>query len=237
MKREIEDVVKWMRETVENAGAKGLILGLSGGIDSAVVGALAKLAFPDTTLGLILPCESDENDEADARLVAEAIDLKIEKVDLTQTYRQLISSSFNSENRMARSNIKPRLRMTTLYYYAQDLGYLVLGSSNASEFYIGYYTKYGDSGSDLIPLAEFLKDEVYELARQLGIPSKIIDKEPSAGLWEEQTDEKEMGFSYATLNAHIRGEKAAGEVGEKIDRMHKNSEHKRKFASIYKRKK
>lgn len=237
MKREIEDIVKWMRETVENAGAKGLILGLSGGIDSAVVGALAKRAFPDTTLGLILPCESDENDEADARLVAEAIDLKIEKVDLTQTYRQLISSSFNSENRMARSNIKPRLRMTTLYYYAQDLGYLVLGSSNASEFYIGYYTKYGDSGSDLIPLAEFLKNEVYELARELGIPSKIIDKEPSAGLWEEQTDEKEMGFSYATLNAHIRGEKADGEIGEKIDIMHKNSEHKRKFALIYKRKK
>lgn len=237
MKREIEDIVKWMRETVENAGAKGLILGLSGGIDSAVVGALAKRAFPDTTLGLILPCESSENDEADARLVAEAIDLKIEKVDLTQTYRQLISSSFNSENRMARSNIKPRLRMTTLYYYAQDLGYLVLGSSNASEFYIGYYTKYGDSGSDLIPLAEFLKDEVYELARELGIPSKIIDKQPSAGLWEEQTDEKEMGFSYATLNAHIRGEKADGEAGEKIDRMHRNSEHKRKFALIYKRKK
>ena len=194
MKREIEDIVKWMRETVENAGAKGLILGLSGGIDSAVVGALAKRAFPDTTLGLILPCESDENDEADARLVAEAIDLKIEKVDLTQTYRQLISSSFNSENRMARSNIKPRLRMTTLYYYAQDLGYLVLGSSNASEFYIGYYTKYGDSGSDLIPLAEFLKMKFMSWQRELRIPSKIIDKEPSAGLWEEQTDEKRNGI-------------------------------------------
>lgn len=236
MKREIEDIVQWMRETVENAGAKGLILGLSGGIDSAVVGALAKRAFPESTLGLILPCESNEQDEQDARLVAEAIDLKVEKVDLTNTFKQLMEDSFESENRMARSNIKPRLRMTTLYYYAQSLGYLVLGSSNASEFYIGYYTKYGDSGSDLIPLAEFLKDEVYELARELNIPEKIIDKQPTAGLWEAQTDEKEMGFTYAQLNAYIRGEEIDEEVVKKIERMHKNSEHKRKFASIYKRK-
>ncbi|WP_455256791.1 NAD(+) synthase [Peptoniphilus asaccharolyticus] len=236
MKREVENIVKWIRETVENAGAKGVILGLSGGIDSAVVGALARRAFPDTSLGLIMPCESNEEDEKDARLVSESIGLKIEKVDLTQTYRQLISSSFNSENRMARSNIKPRLRMTTLYYYAQDLGYLVLGCSNASEFYIGYYTKYGDSGSDIIPLAEYLKDEVYDLARELGVPNKIIDKQPTAGLWEAQTDEKEMGFSYAALNAYIRGEEVEEEIAKKIERMHNNSEHKRKFASIYHRK-
>lgn len=236
MKREVENIVKWIRETVENAGAKGVILGLSGGIDSAVVGAFARRAFPDTSLGLIMPCESNEEDEKDARLVSEAIGLKIEKVDLTQTYRQLISSSFNSENRMARSNIKPRLRMTTLYYYAQDLGYLVLGCSNASEFYIGYYTKYGDSGSDIIPLAEYLKDEVYDLARELGVPNKIIDKQPTAGLWEAQTDEKEMGFSYAALNAYIRGEEVEEEIAKKIERMHNNSEHKRKFASIYHRK-
>ncbi|MBL7575640.1 NAD+ synthase [Peptoniphilus asaccharolyticus DSM 20463] len=236
MKREVENIVKWIRETVENAGAKGVIIGLSGGIDSAVVGALARRAFPNTSLGLIMPCESNEEDEKDARLVSEAIGLKIEKVDLTQTYRQLISSSFNSENRMARSNIKPRLRMTTLYYYAQDLGYLVLGCSNASEFYIGYYTKYGDSGSDIIPLAEYLKDEVYDLARELGVPNKIIDKQPTAGLWEAQTDEKEMGFSYAALNAYIRGEEVEEEIAKKIERMHNNSEHKRKFASIYHRK-
>lgn len=236
MKREVENIVKWIRETVENAGAKGVIIGLSGGIDSAVVGALARRAFPNTSLGLIMPCESNEEDEKDARLVSEAIGLKIEKVDLTQTYRQLISSSFNSENRMARSNIKPRLRMTTLYYYAQDLGYLVLGCSNASEFYIGYYTKYGDSGSDIIPLAEYLKDEVYDLARELGVPNKIIDKQPTAGLWEAQTDEKEMGFSYAALNAYIRGEEVEEEIAKKIERMHNNSEHKRKFASVYHRK-
>lgn len=236
MKKEIEDIVRWIKETVDNAGAKGLVLGISGGIDSAVVAALAKLAFPNSTLGIIMPCESNEQDEEDARLLAEAIDLKIEKVDLTDTFRQLIKSSFDSENRMAKSNIKPRLRMTTLYYYGQDLGYLVLGCSNASEFHIGYYTKYGDSGSDLIPLAEFLKDEVYELAKELNIPNKIIDKQPTAGLWEAQTDEKEMGFTYAQLNAHIRGEKVEKSITEKIDRMHKNSEHKRKFATIYHRK-
>lgn len=236
MKKEIENIIEWMKETVNNAGAKGVVLGLSGGIDSAVVGALAKKAFPNNSLGIIMPCESNEQDEKDARLVAEAIGLKIEKVDLTDTYRQLIKDSFVSENKMAKSNIKPRLRMTTLYYYAQENNYLVLGCSNASELYIGYFTKYGDSGSDLIPLAEYLKDEVYELAKELQIPQEVITKQPTAGLWEAQTDEKEMGFTYKELNAHIRGQKVDEKIAEKIERMHKNSEHKRKFVTMYKRK-
>lgn len=236
MKKEIENIIEWMKETVNNAGAKGVVLGLSGGIDSAVVGALAKKAFPNNSLGIIMPCESNEQDEKDARLVAEAIGLKIEKVDLTDTYRQLIKDSFVSENKMAKSNIKPRLRMTTLYYYAQENNYLVLGCSNASELYIGYFTKYGDSGSDLIPLAEYLKDEVYELAKELQIPQEVITKQPTAGLWEAQTDEKEMGFTYKELNAHIREQKVDEKIAEKIERMHKNSEHKRKFVTMYKRK-
>ncbi|WP_036729289.1 NAD(+) synthase [Peptoniphilus mikwangii] len=233
MKREIEKLVLWLRENVEKAGAKGLIFGMSGGIDSAVIAAVSKLAFPDTSLGIIMPCESAYEDEEDARLIAEALDLKIQKVDLTDTYKTYLESSFFSSNRMARSNIKPRLRMLTLYYYAQDLGYLVCGSSNASEFYIGYYTKFGDSGVDLLPLVGFLKDEVFDLARELGIPEKIIDKKPSAGLWENQTDEDEMGFSYGELNAHIRGEKIDSEIADRIEKMHKNSEHKRAFAVKY----
>ncbi|MGO1580722.1 MAG: NAD(+) synthase [Peptoniphilaceae bacterium] len=235
MNKEIDHIVKWIRKQVEGAGAKGVILGLSGGIDSAVVAALAKKAFPETTLGLIMPCESSEEDEADARLVADSIKLNIKKVDLTNTFKTLLKDSFYSENIMARSNIKPRLRMTTLYYYGQDLGYLVAGCSNKSEFYTGYFTKYGDSGSDLIPLAEFLKDEVYELAKELGIPEKIINKNPTAGLFENQTDEKEMGFTYKELNSYIRGEKVDFNIEEKIKKMHSNSEHKRNYAPIYKR--
>lgn len=229
----MEKLIKWIKDYVTNAGAKGLVFGLSGGIDSAFIAALAKKAFPDDSLGIIMPIDSNPEDEQDARLVAEALDLKIEKVDLTNTFNTFVESSFNSENNMAVSNIKPRLRMTTLYYYAQDRNYLVCGSSNKSEFYIGYYTKFGDSGVDMLPLAAILKTDIFKMAKELGIPEKIINKKPSAGLWEGQTDEDEMGFSYDDLDAHIKGEKINKDVAEKIDRMHKNSNHKRAFPPIY----
>ncbi|WP_138159609.1 NAD(+) synthase [Peptoniphilus catoniae] len=235
MKEEIKDLVAWLQDKVKEAGAKGVVFGLSGGVDSSVVAAVSKLAFGEDALGIIMPCESNPKDEEDARLVAEAIDLNIEKVDLTNTFKYYLKDSFISDNLMAKSNIKPRLRMLTLYYYAQDRNYLVLGCSNASEFYLGYYTKYGDSGADLIPLAEFLKDEVYDLAKELNIPSAIIEKAPSAGLFEDQSDEKEMGFTYKDLNDYIRGKKIDDSIARKIEKMHKNSEHKRKFAPIYKR--
>lgn len=229
----MENLIKWIKDYVTKAGAKGLVFGLSGGIDSAVIAALAKEAFPDDSLGIIMPINSNPEDEQDARLVADALDLKIEKVDLTNTFNTFVESSFNSENNMAVSNIKPRLRMTTLYYYAQDRNYLVCGSSNKSEFYIGYYTKFGDSAVDMLPLAAILKTDIFKMAKELGIPEKIINKKPSAGLWDGQTDEDEMGFSYDDLDSHIKGEKINKDIAAKIERMHKNSNHKRAFPPIY----
>ncbi len=236
MEREINNIVNWFREKVAEAGARGVVFGLSGGIDSAVVAALCKKAFGEDALGIIMPIHSEKMDEEDARLVAQSIGLNIERVDMSQTFDEYLQASFVSDKLMARSNIKPRLRMMTLYYYAQDRNYLVAGCSNASEFYIGYFTKYGDSGADIIPLAEFLKDEVYNLARELNIPERIIDKAPTAGLFENQSDEREMGFTYRDLNAYIRGEKIDDAIAEKIKKMHERSEHKRHYASIYNRK-
>ena len=235
VKLEVEKLINWLKERVKEANAKGVVFGLSGGIDSSVVAALSVRAFGENALGIIMPCESNENDEKDARLVAESIGLKIEKVDLTNVYTEMINSSFVANNKMAIANIKPRLRMTTLYYYAQEHNYLVCGCSNASELYIGYYTKYGDSGSDIIPLAEYLKDEVFKLGEYLNIPNKILTKAPSAGLWEAQTDEKEMGFSYDDLNKHIRGEKVDDKITNRIEDMHRKSKHKREFAKMYNR--
>lgn len=230
-KKVTEDLVNWLREKAEDAGAKGFVFGLSGGIDSAVVAGLSKRVFPDNSLGLIMPCESIDEDREDAIKVSEALDLETKTVDLTNTYRELIKASFSSENRMARSNIKPRLRMTTIYYYAQDLGYLVLGPSNASEWYLGYSTKYGDSGADLMPIVNILKTDVFEIAKELGIPDEIINKKPSAGLWVGQTDEDEMGFTYDELDSYIRGEREPEkDKKEKIDRMHRLSHHKREMA-------
>lgn len=230
----VEDLVVWLREKVKAAGANGLIFGLSGGIDSAVMAGLAKKAFPDTSLGLIMPCHSDERDEKDAILVAENLDLRTLKVDLTKTFDVLLDScDLDIENKLAKSNIKPRLRMTTLYYYGQSLNYLVAGPTNKSEFVTGYYTKHGDSGVDMLPLVDFVKSEIYELAEELEIPENIISKIPSAGLWKDQSDEEEMGFTYESLEKYIKGEELEEDLKEKIDVMYMRSEHKRIYPPKY----
>ena len=235
MDKTIEDLVTWLREKVTEAKCDGVVFGLSGGVDSAVVAGLSKLAFPKTSLGLIMPCHSKDEDEIDARLLAQAIDLKVEKVDLTKVYYCLLEEASASENDLAKSNIKPRLRMTTLYYYAQRNNYLVLGPSNKSEIYVGYFTKHGDSGCDLFVLADFTKDEVYDLARSLDIPEKIINKKPSAGLVSGQSDEDDLGFSYQVLDSYIKGGKINSADKNKIDKMHRQSAHKRKMPESFKK--
>lgn len=226
-----DEIVTWLREYADRAGAKGFILGLSGGIDSAVVAALCKRAFPENTLGLILPCDSIEEDAKDAQKIAKALNLSTKTIDLSATYHTLLASSFDSKNQLAKSNIKPRLRMTTLYYYAQDRNYLVAGPSNGSEWYVGYSTKYGDSAADIFPIVNILKTEIFQLAKVLGLPQFLLEKKPSAGLWKGQSDEEEMGFTYEELDNYIRGiAQPEKEIKEKIDRMHRNSEHKRKMA-------
>lgn len=229
-----DDIVSWIRNTVKESGSKGLVFGLSGGIDSAVVAALVKKAFPDDALGIIMPCHSNPEDEEHARLVAEALDIETKKVDLTNVYDLFLSElDIKTQNVLALSNIKPRFRMITLYYYAQVKRYLVAGTSNKSEFTVGYFTKHGDSGVDILPIVDLLKEEVFELARHLNIPDIIINKTPTAGLWEDQTDEKEMGFSYKELDGYIKTGEADLDVKEKIDKMFKRSEHKRRFPLMY----
>lgn len=230
-----DDLVIWLRERAQEAHAKGFIFGLSGGIDSAVVAGLAKRVFPQNSLGLIMPCDSIDDDKNDALKIAKSLDLEVKVVDLTNTYNELLKASFTSENKLARSNIKPRLRMTTLYYYGQDLGYLVVGPSNGSEWYVGYSTKYGDSGADIYPIANILKTDIFKLAKALDLPDFIIEKKPSAGLWKGQSDESEMGFTYEVLDSYIRGEKIPEEeIKKKIDGMHDRSNHKRMPVPMFK---
>ncbi len=230
----IKKLVEWLQEKVNEANAKGVVFGLSGGIDSAVIAGLAKKAFPDNSLGIIMPCHSDPIDEEHAILVAEALKLETAKVDLSNSFDTLLDSiKVENKNKMAISNLKPRLRMTTLYYFAQNNNYLVIGSSNKSEFTVGYFTKHGDSGVDILPLASFVKYEIRELARALEIPSIIIEKPPTAGLWANQTDEKEMGFSYDVLDNYIKTGEGPKEIVEKIERMNDISEHKRVYPPIY----
>lgn len=230
----VDDLVKSLRIKVESAGAKGLIFGLSGGVDSAVMAALSKKAFPEDSLGVIMPCHSNTKDEEDGLLVAESLNLKTKKVDLTDTFDKLVESiDLDINNDLALANIKPRLRMTTLYSIGQSMDLLVAGPTNRSEFVTGYFTKHGDSGVDLLPLASFVKKEIWVMARYLEIPKSIIDKVPAAGLWDEQTDEEEMGFSYDELDKYIKLGEGSKDFKDKIDRMYKINMHKREYPPIY----
>ncbi len=230
----VNELVKWLQDSIENARAKGVIFGLSGGIDSAVIAGISKLAFPEASLGVIMPCHSDIIDEEHGLLVANSLNLKTIKVDLTKTFDTFIdSATINVDNKLATSNVKPRLRMTTLYYYGQSNNYLVLGSSNRSEYVVGYFTKHGDSGVDLLPLASFVKEEIREFAKYLNIPDIVIAKPPTAGLWKDQTDEEEMGFGYGVLDNYIMTGEGPKDITEKIDKMYNGSTHKREYPPIF----
>ncbi len=221
----------WLKQQVAAAGCQGVIYGLSGGIDSAVVGALAQRAFGKQAWGVIMPCHSDPQDAIDGVLCAEALDLEYFTVDLSDTFDQLCHALGVTEDtsHLVLANLKPRLRMTTLYYYAAMRKLLVLGTSNRSELTIGYFTKHGDAGVDLMPIAGLVKHQVWELAASLGIPQSIIDKKPSAGLWAGQYDEQEMGISYSQLDQYILTGSASKEVQAVVDRLHRGSEHKRRL--------
>lgn len=229
-----EKLIDWIGQRLSASGTKGVVLGLSGGIDSAVVAALAQRACGNNVLGLIMPCHSDPQDAADAGLVAEALNLDTKTIDLTQAYDSLLMAlgETSGERSLALANIKPRLRMITNYYHAQKLGYLVAGTGNRSELTIGYFTKHGDSGCDILPIGGLVKHQVWDLARYLDIPDKIIDKAPSAGLWPDQTDEGEMGLSYAELDSYILTGEASPSSQVKIEQMRAKSAHKRAMPPV-----
>ncbi|HPF20589.1 MAG TPA: NAD(+) synthase [Syntrophomonas sp.] len=231
-------LVNWLREKVQAAGCRGLILGISGGIDSAVAAALAKQAFPDDCLGLLMPCESSAEDLQDGLLLVESLDMHYHIINLEEAYRALLKELAHAidlpedSGRLVRANVKPRLRMTSLYYMAQAHQYLVMGTSNKSEITVGYATKYGDNGVDLQVLGDLRKEQVYALARYLNIPEQLITKAPSAGLWGGQTDEGEMGFTYRELDEYIRTGAGATELVGKIQTMYERSAHKRSVPPI-----
>lgn len=227
-----EKLIDWLRDRVRSAGASGLLVGMSGGVDSSVVAVLCKRAFPDNTLGLLLPCQSIPEDINHALMLAEKFDIRTRLISLEPVYASLLGNLKDSgepaqASRTAEANLKPRLRMTTLYYYANRLNYLVVGSSNKCELGIGYFTKYGDGGVDILPLGNLVKREVREMARYLGIPAAIIAKPPSAGLWPGQTDEREMGITYDDLDAYFSSQDISSEVRKKIEIRVAQNSHKR----------
>lgn len=231
-----DQLVEWIRERVRLSQCKGIVVGLSGGVDSSTVAMLSKRAFPDDCLGVAMPCYSDPLDLEHAVLLADRACLEMRIVILDDVFDRLLEAMGEIgpkvTRQMACANMKPRLRMTTLYYHANRLGYLVAGTGNKSEAIVGYFTKYGDGGVDILPLGNLVKTEVYGLAKYLGVPEQIIQKPPSAGLWADQTDEVEMGLAYQELDEYIKTGKASDETKKRITEMNAASEHKRKLPLV-----
>lgn len=232
-------ISKWIKDQVDKAGAQGVVVGLSGGIDSAVVTALAKRSLPDNVLGLILPCHSQKEDAEDARLIASHLQLETTTIDLSPTYDSLTTILPPADKNIT-ANLKPRLRMITLYYFASLKNYLVTGTSNKSEITAGYFTKYGDGGADILPLGDLLKFQVIEMAKKLALPDVIITKPPSAGLLPGQTDEDELKITYEQLDQTILeiisngDKKTSPTIRSRVEELMKKSEHKRISIPVFK---
>lgn len=244
-----QKIEEYIRNYVRDSNTQGVLLGLSGGIDSAVSAALAVRAVgKDKVMAFILPNPGlDSSFEDDARYLAKQIAIPIVKIPL-----DLLANAFKSSidqkmlsNQLVLGNAYARLRMILLYAYANYLGYLVLGTSNKTEIMVGYITKYGDGGVDFEPCGGLYKTEIRLLANYLEIPENIIKKPPSAGFWVGQTDEGELGITYELLDKILLGiEKGftstkicklleiESEVVAKVKNMIEKSEHKRKMPPI-----
>ena len=224
-------ITAWIGEKVAEARCKGVVFGLSGGLDSSVVGVICKRAFPDNTLAVIMPCYSDETDIAHAQAVVQKFQIPTTTIAMEGVFDSLMKvlpDEYDpATKRLAAANVKVRLRMVTLYYLANRLCYLVVGTSNRSELSVGYFTKYGDGGVDIIPLGHLVKSEVRQLAIHLDIPEEIIAEPPSAGLWSGQTDEGEMGITYQELDRYLASGEAGAELKRRVDAMVEGSAHKR----------
>ncbi len=233
----INERVEWIKSLLKKTNAKGVIYGNSGGKDCTLVGALCKMAT-DNVLGVIMPCQSSQNygtDREHALLCGKHYNIEQIEIDLSDTKTAIINAMGDELARdkvsdyslkMAGINVNPRLRMITLYALGQARGYLVAGTGNLDERTLGYFTKWGDGACDFNPIADLTVGEVYQMLRDLNAPSCVIDKAPSAGLYQGQTDEDELGIKYADVDKYLKGEKVDDEVRMKIERAKNASAHK-----------
>lgn len=236
-KVELEKRIAFIQKALADSGAEGIVYGNSGGKDSALVGILCKLAC-ENTVGVTMPCASRQNygkDTDDALAVAEKFNIETRCVDLTAVREALLAAvgQVTTPSDAALVNVAPRLRMTTLYTIAGSEKRLVAGTGNRSEAYMGYFTKWGDGAYDFNVIADLTVTEIYEFLKYLEAPPSIITKAPSAGLFDGQTDEGDMGVLYANIDKYLfTGEATPGDL-EVIQRYHARSEHKRRPAQVY----
>ncbi|GAB4307156.1 MAG: NAD+ synthase [Methanobacteriaceae archaeon] len=197
-----EYIVKFLKNKIYKTKLEGFVLGLSGGIDSSTVAYLCAQSLPkDKVLGLIMPSTTTSSmDMEHAKLVAENLGIEYEIISIDELIEPFSTLCSHRSNKTATANLKARIRMMILYYHANILNRLVVGTGNRTELLIGYFTKYGDGGADILPIGDLYKTHVRQIASYIGVPQDIIEKSPTAGLWTGQTDEEELGIKYELLD-------------------------------------
>lgn len=232
LKQYLKQIEKFLQDYLIESHTDGYVLGISGGVDSSLVAALTASAVGKEKLHCILiPIESLQKDVDDGVKLCKSLSLNYKIINADEIYRQYISAFIDNKvelDKMSKANLKTRIRMSILYAYAQKHNCLVVGTDNADERYVGYFTKYGDGGVDLLPIVYLVKREVVEAAKIYRVPTFLAERIPSAGLFEGQTDEAEMGIKYKDIDDYLLGKPIDEEAKRKIERMHKISEHKRK---------
>ncbi|MBP3436987.1 MAG: NAD(+) synthase [Clostridia bacterium] len=229
IKQECERILAQLKKYKEETACLGVVLGISGGKDSTTVAMLAKAVWGDKVLGVLMP-NGEQKDLDDSLEICRQLALSYYVVNIRDAFDGLLGAIPAEISDKSKTNIPPRLRMTTLYAIGQTMGYRVIGTGNASEGYIGWTTKWGDSAYDLNPIGSLTCSEVVELgvylAEQMGLDPAFVVKPPSDGL-TGKTDEDNFGFTYAELDAYIKTGKGNPETIEKIEKMHRASAHKR----------
>lgn len=230
-----EKITDWIREKVRGAGVNGVVIGLSGGIDSGVTAALCTRALgAENVLGLIMPCGSIPEDTRDGHRTAQHLGVAVKEIQLSGVLDAFVSAGkLDTEDILNLANVKARLRMAMCYAHSENR--LVAGTGNMSETVTGYWTKWGDGAADFLPIAELWKDEVRELAEYLELPRWIIDRVPSAGLWVNQSDEDEMGVTYDEIKRYFTqgADSVSAASAERIAGLHSSSAHKRKPIPVF----
>lgn len=236
-KEELKARVAFIREVLREADLGGIVFGNSGGKDSALVGILCKAACEDT-VGVLLPCGAAQNfgtDMEDAKALAARFGIETRTVNLTDTKKALVSAlgQATSLGADAEKNLAPRLRMSALYAIAASEKRLVAGTGNRSESYLGYFTKWGDGAYDFNPISDLTVSEIYAFLRFLDAPQHILEKAPSAGLFEGQTDEGELGVTYAAVDRYLLHDEASDADKKTIEAHHEKTAHKRALPKTY----
>ncbi|MBU4692294.1 NAD(+) synthase [Mycoplasma zalophi] len=225
----IENIQNWLLNKVKKAKASGLVLGVSGGIDSATLAFIAHGVFKDNLHLYSISIQDDVNDlkiNKYAQEVFEKLNVDFNNTNLSKTFLEYKKAT-NISKTFVLANLKARMRMTFLYAKAQETNSLVLGTDNLNEFYLGYFTKFGDGGCDLLPFANIKKSDIYIMAKILKVPESIILKKPSADLWDNQNDEDELGFSYDDFELYYEDKNSVSkQTRQKIQHQHNKNIHK-----------